>query len=56
MRIFIVSLAAVAILAGAAYLTLSPFQQSIADAYVTSSSRLDQQESVNWYGRETNPS
>jgi hypothetical protein len=52
MRVFILSAVAAIVLAvGAAY-GLSAFQESIANASVGSSVRLDQQERVNIYGRE----
>lgn len=53
MRIFILSVVTAAILAlGWAY-GLNSIQQSIANAEVGSSVRLDQQEAVNIYGRES---
>jgi hypothetical protein len=52
MRVFILSVAAAAIIAGAAYVGLSRVQESTADAYTTGSSRLDWQEQSDSYGRE----
>jgi hypothetical protein len=52
MRIFVLSVAAAAIIAGIAYVSLSSFQESTADAYTTGSARLDWQEQSDVYGRE----
>jgi Tfp pilus assembly protein PilO len=53
MRIFIFSVVTAAVLGlGWAY-SLSSIQQSIANAEAGSSVRLDQQEAVNFYGRES---
>lgn len=52
MRIFLLSaLVAIILAVGWAY-GLNAFQDSIANAYIGSSVRLDQQERVNTYGRE----
>lgn len=56
MRVFLIAVAAAVVLAAGAYVTLNAVQESSADAYATSGARLDQQESVNDYGREANPS
>ncbi len=53
MRIFILSVVTAAVLGLAWAYGLSSFQQSIANAEAGSSVRLDQQESVNLYGRES---
>jgi hypothetical protein len=55
MRVFVVSVLAAAILAGGAYVGLSRFQESTADAYTTGSSRLDWQEQSNSYGSQAPP-
>lgn len=56
MRAFILAtLVAVVLAVGWAY-GLNSFQESIANAYIGSSVRLDQQERVNSYGREVEPS
>jgi hypothetical protein len=56
MRVFIASLFALIILAVAFHYGLNSVQVSTADAYATSSTRLDQQEAVDFYGREAEPS
>ena len=56
MRVFIASLFALIILAVAFHYGLNSVQVSTADAYATSSTRLDQQEAVNFYGRDAEPS
>lgn len=55
MRVFILSLAAAAIISGAAYIALSSVQEPTGRAYTTGSARLDWQEQSNIYGRETPP-
>lgn len=55
MRVFILSLAAAAIIAGGAYVGLSSVQESSGRAYTTGAARLDWQERSNIYGRETPP-
>ena len=50
MRVYAVSVLAAAIIAGGAYVGLSRFQESSADAYTTGSARLDWQEQSNFYG------
>jgi hypothetical protein len=52
MRAFLVSLLALVVLGFAFYYGLDAVQQSSADAYATSATRLDQQEAVDFYGRE----
>jgi hypothetical protein len=52
MRVFLIAVAAAVVLAAGAHFTLNAVQESSADAYATSGARLDQQESVNFYGRE----
>jgi archaellin len=56
MRTFIVAAVAAAVLATTAAYTLSAFQETVAQATTTESVRLDQQEAVNFYGREADPS
>lgn len=55
MRIFILSVAAAAIIAGISYMSLNSFQESTATAYTTGSARLDWQEQSDFYGREVQP-
>ena len=52
MRVFALAFAAALVLAAAASPVLNLVQQTSAQAYHTSAARLDQQESVNNYGRE----
>lgn len=52
MRVFILSLAAAAVIAGGGYAALNRLQESSADAFTTGSARLDWQEHSNLYGRE----
>ena len=52
MRVFLISALAAVVLAVAFSATLGIFQESSADAFATSSTRLDQQEAVNLLGRE----
>jgi len=52
MRVYWTAVAAIIILAGLAVVSLNSIQQSIATAYLSNSTRLDQQERVNWFGRE----
>jgi len=52
MRAFILALVAVAVLATGWSFTLNAFQETAAQAMTTGSSRLDQQEAVNIFGRE----
>jgi hypothetical protein len=56
MRAFLLSLLVLVILGVGFYYGLNAVQVSTADAYATSSTRLDQQEAVDFYGREANPS
>jgi Tfp pilus assembly protein PilO len=56
MRVFAVSLIAVAVLATAWSFTLNHFQETVAQATTGNSVRLDYQEAVNPIGREANPS
>lgn len=51
MRIFLIAAAAAFVLAAAASPILATLQETAADAYHTSAARLDQQESVDFYGR-----
>jgi hypothetical protein len=51
MRIFAIAIAATLVLAAATPLILNLIQKTSAQAYSTSAARLDQQESVNNYGR-----
>lgn len=55
MRVYALSVAAAAIIAGAAYVSLNSFQESTADAYTTGSARLDWQEQSNSYGFQVPP-
>jgi hypothetical protein len=55
MRVFILSVAAAAIIAGISYVSLNSFQESTATAYTTGSARLDWQEQSDVYGREVPP-
>jgi hypothetical protein len=52
MRVCWTAVLAIIVLAGIAMFSLDSIQQSIATAYLSNSTRLDQQERVNWYGRE----
>jgi hypothetical protein len=52
MRVFLCAVAAAAVLAAGAHFALNSVQESTAAANTTGSARLDQQESVNDYGRE----
>ena len=52
MRVFLLSLLTLVILAVGFHYGLNAVQVSTADAYATSSTRLDQQEAVDIYGRE----
>jgi hypothetical protein len=52
MRVFVLSVAAAAIIAGISYVSLSSFQESTATATTTGSARLDWQEQSDVYGRE----
>jgi hypothetical protein len=52
MRVFFISALVAVVLAVAFSATLGVFQESSADAYATSSTRLDHQEAVNSLGRE----
>jgi hypothetical protein len=56
MRAFLLSLVVLVILAVGFHYGLNAVQESTADAYATQSTRLDQQEAVDFYGREVNPS
>ena len=56
MRVFIASVFALVILAVGFHYALNTVQVSTADAYATSGTRLDQQEAVDFYGREASPS
>jgi len=51
MRAFVIAIAATIVLAAAASPVLNSIQETAAQAYHTSAARLDQQESVNIYGR-----
>jgi hypothetical protein len=51
MRVFTLSVIAALLLGAAAWLGLGALQESSADAFATSSTRLDQQETVDFYGR-----
>jgi hypothetical protein len=51
MRAFILA-AVAAVLATTAAYTLNAFQETVAQATTTESVRLDQQEAVNWLGRQ----
>jgi hypothetical protein len=51
MKIFGVGIAAAVALSAIAAVSLSYFQKTAAQAYSISADRLDQQESVNFYGR-----
>jgi hypothetical protein len=52
MRVFFISALAAVVLAVTFSAILGTFQESSADAFATSSTRLDQQEAVNLLGRE----
>ena len=52
MRVFIVAVTAAAAIAVVAHFSLDAVQKSSAQAYSTNGARLDQQESVNLYGRD----
>ena len=53
MRVFLLSVFAAAALAGVIGVTLSTHNESIADKNKSAVSvRLNEQEAVNWYGRE----
>ena len=52
MRVFILAVVIVALLATTGAYTLNAFQKTVAQATSDSSTRLDQQEAVNWLGRE----
>jgi len=52
MRVFLIAVAATIVLAVAAHFALDAVQVSAAQSNTTSATRLDQQESVNFYGRE----
>jgi hypothetical protein len=56
MRAFLLSLLVLVVLAVGFHYALTAVQVSTADAYATSSTRLDQQEAVDFYGREAAPS
>ena len=56
MRVFFLSLLALVVLAVGFHYGLNAVQKSSADAYATSSTRLDRQEAVDFYGREVEPS
>ena len=51
MRVFVLAIAASLVFAAAAPLILNLVQKTSAQAYATGAARLDQQESVNDYGR-----
>jgi len=51
MKAFAVAIAVAIALAVGAAIGLSFLQETVAQAYSTSADRLDQQESVNFYGR-----
>jgi hypothetical protein len=51
MRVFTLSVIAALLLGTAAWFGLGALQESSADAFATSSTRLDQQEAVDFYGR-----
>jgi hypothetical protein len=51
MKAFGVGMIVALVLAGIAAVGLSFFQETVAQAYSTGADRLDQQESVNFYGR-----
>lgn len=51
MRAFSLSILAAVVLAVGFHFGLNAIQESSADAYATSATRLDQQESVDLYGR-----
>jgi hypothetical protein len=53
MKIFGTAIVAVVALCAIAAISLSYFQETVAQAYSVSADRLDQQESVNFYGRQT---
>ncbi len=56
MRVFLLSIFAAAALASVIGVTLTTFNQSIADSASSAVSvRLNEQEAVNWYGRELVP-
>ena len=52
MRVFMAAVSVAIVLAIGASLGLSLMQETSADAYKTGAARLDQQESVNNYGRQ----
>ncbi len=52
MRVFILSVLAALLLGTAGWFGLGAIQESSADAFATNSTRLDQQETVNIFGRE----
>jgi hypothetical protein len=56
MRVFLLSLLTLVVLAVGFHYGLNAVQVSTADAFATSSTRLDQQEAVDFYGREVAPS
>jgi hypothetical protein len=51
MRVFLIAAAAALVLATTADFTLKTVQETAPEAYHTSAARLDQQESINDYGR-----
>jgi len=51
MRVFALSVLAAVLLGTAAWFGLGAIQESSADAFATSSTRLDRQEAVDFYGR-----
>jgi hypothetical protein len=51
MRVFTLSVITALLLGTAAWFGLGALQESSADAFATSSTRLDQQEAVDFYGR-----
>jgi hypothetical protein len=52
MRAFVLAVVAVAVLATTASFSLNAVQITAAQNMTTGSARLDQQEAVNWLGRE----
>ena len=52
MRVFLLSLLTLVVLAVGFHYGLNAVQVSTADAFATSSTRLDLQEAVDFYGRE----
>ena len=55
MKVYATAVVVAVALAAVAAISLSHYQKAVAQAYATNAARLDQDESVNFYGRQVMP-